>query len=118
MPRSRKRNRWPNQYETKSPVTAPTIATTMIGIMGMPAIAPAAATAMRIGVPGTTIPRTATASTMAAFCSAGRARSVVDMMLPRLDMSRLRSSSAVRPCCRPMFAIRPSGARAARFLAR
>jgi hypothetical protein len=66
MPRSRKRNRWPNQYETKSPVTAPTIATTMIGIMGMPAIAPAAATAIRIGVPGTTIPRTATASTMAA----------------------------------------------------
>ncbi len=38
----------------------------MIGTIDMPAIAPAAATAIRIGVPGTTIPSTATASMIAA----------------------------------------------------
>src|SRR3954447_3022623 len=40
--------------------------TIMIGIIGMPAIAPAAATAMRIGVPGIRTPSTATASMIAA----------------------------------------------------
>ena len=38
----------------------------MIGIMDMPAIAPAAATAIRIGVPGISTPSTATASMIAA----------------------------------------------------
>ena len=42
------------------------MATIMIGTMDMPAIAPAAATAIRIGVPGTSTPSTATASMMAA----------------------------------------------------
>src|SRR5262245_13939039 len=45
---------------------APAIETTRIGISGMPATAPAAATAIRMGVPGTRIPNTATASATAA----------------------------------------------------
>ena len=49
---------------------------------------------------------------IAAFSSAGRARSVVAMIAPRLRSSALMSSSALVPPCMPMMTSRPSVASA------
>src|SRR5919112_568030 len=50
--------------------------------------------------------------------STGRARSPIAVMLPRLPISALRSSSPFRPPWKPMISSRPSMASASRFAAR
>ena len=59
-----------------------------------------------------------TDATIAAFSSAGRARSDVEITAPRLRISRPMSSSAFVPPCMPMMTRRPLGASTSRLRAR